>query len=231
MELLSTPALDDISPCPYLEDKEKRYENFFARSLSEADIASFLAKGWRKFGIHFFRPACPGCLDCVPLRVLTKEFYPSKSQRRVLKKCSEVDVRFGPPRFSDRIYQIFEEHSAERFSQASDLEGFLTSFYLPACPGLQSEYYIGGELLGVGFLDRGTDCLSSVYFAFDPKYSDYGLGTFSVLKEVEHAKSLGLNYYYLGYYVPGCSRMTYKNRFTPREVFNWDAYDWVEATG
>ena len=227
MELLSRPVLDEISQCPYLVHMDKRYEYFFARNLNEEEISSILAKGWRKFGIHFFRPSCPNCIDCIPLRVLVPHFSPSKSQRRVLKRCENVEIRFVEPKFTERVYEIFESHSKERFSLETDLEDFAVSFYTPSCPGLQSEYFIDGEMAGVGFIDIGKDCLSSVYFAFDPKFSDYGLGTFSILKEIEHANSMGLAYYYLGYYVPGCSRMAYKDRFLPREYYRWEEDVWL----
>ncbi len=227
MELLRKPALDELSPCPYLEGREKQSEYFFAHNLDEEEISSLLSEGWRKFGIYFFRPACPVCTECTPLRIVTKDFTPSKSQRRILKKGAAIEVRFGPPRFDPRIYDIFETHSIERFSQSTDLEDFILSFYTVACPGIQSEYYLEGEMVAVGFLDRGHDCLNSVYFAFDPNRSDLGLGTFSILKEIEEARSMGLPHYYLGYYVPGCSRMTYKDRFLPREHYDWESGGWL----
>ena len=229
MELLRNLALDELSPCPYLEGREKQFEYFFAHNLDEEEISSLLSEGWRKFGIHFFRPACPTCTECIPLRVLTNDFAPSKSQRRILKKEESIDVKFGPPRYDPRIYQIFEAHSLERFSQPTGFEDFLLSFYTPACPGMQSEYYFEGELVGVGFLDRGSDCLSSVYFAFDPHRSELGLGTFSILKEIEEARKMGLPHYYLGFYVPGCARMTYKDHFLPREHYDWESAQWLPA--
>lgn len=229
MILLRSPQFDDLSPCPYLPEREKQYEYFFAHELNEEDTDHVLAQGWRKFGIHFFRPSCPGCNQCIPVRVLTKEFKPSRSQKRNLKKNVNVEVRFGPLIFTSRIYEIYSAHSAERFNQKADLENFLVGFYTPSCPSLQSEYYLDGQLIGVGFLDIGDNCLSSIYFFFDPAYSKLGIGTFSVLKEIEYAASMDLSYYYLGYYVPGCSRMSYKDTFRPREHFNWDTNCWKRA--
>ena len=78
----------------------------------------------------------------------------------------------------------------------------------------------------LGFLDRGEDCLSCVYFIYDTRFSHLGLGTFSILKEIEHTRSLGLKYYCLGYYVRECQRMAYKNNFKPREHYNWLQDKW-----
>jgi len=229
MILLQPPKFDDLSPCPYLPEKEKQYEYFFAHELNEEEAGVLLAQGWRKFGIHFFRPSCPACSQCIPVRVLTKEFEPSRSQRRNLKRNAGIEVKFGPLSFVPKIYDLYAAHSAERFNQKADLENFLVGFYTPSCPSLQSEYFLDGELIGAGFLDVGNNCLSSIYFFFDPAYTKLGIGTFSVLKEIEYASSLGLSYYYLGYFVPGCSRMGYKDDFRPREHYSWDTHFWKRA--
>ena len=133
------------------------------------------------------------------------------------------------PDFNSRIYEIYRKHSSERFGDVTSLEDFIHTFYTPSCPSIQSEYYLEGELVAAGFLDTGNDCLSSVYFVYDTDYSKLGLGTFSVLKEIEHTKELELKYYYLGYYVAGCDRMTYKGNFLPRERLNWTNSIWETA--
>ena len=221
--------IGELSLCPYLPDRKKRIRSFLASELNESDISFLLAKGWRKFGVYFFQPSCPDCRECIPVRVLCDEFKPSKSQRRNLKKSSNIDVVFGPLKYSERAFEIYKDHSKQRFSQECNLEEFISGFFSPSVPSLQSEYYLDGELIGLGFLDKGEDCLSSVYFIYDTKFSHLGLGTFSILKEIEHAQMLGLKYYCLGYYVKECQKMAYKNNFRPREHYNWLEDKW-EAT-
>jgi len=193
--------IGELSLCPYLPDRKKQIRYFLASELNESDISLLLAKGWRKFGVYFFQPSCPDCSECIPVRVLCDEFKPSKSQRRNLKKNSNIDIVFAPLKYSERAFEIYKDHSSQRFSQESNLEEFISGFFSPSVPSLQSEYYLNGELIGLGFLDKGEDCLSSVYFIYDTKFSHLGLGTFSILKEIEHTQMLGLKYYCLGYYV------------------------------
>ena len=226
MQIIQVPQVEEITPCPYLEGREKQLEFFGATEVSAAELSRLLAEGWRKFGPCYFKPACPGCRLCIPLRIPVAEFTPSRSQRRVLRKGSHLKVQFGPLRLSERIYQIYRDHSRQRFDQDSDLEGFLQSFYLPSCPCLQEEIYLDEELIGVGFLDLGEDCLSSVYFCFDPDYGHLNPGIFSALQEIEYARRNNLAYYYLGYYVPGSPRMAYKDRFLPREYYDWECRIW-----
>ena len=201
MILHSGLGIERLSLCPYLPDRKKQIRYFLASELDESEISFLLAKGWRKFGVYFFQPSCPDCQECIPVRVISDEFKPSKSQRRNLKKNRNIDVVFGPLKFSARAFEIYKDHSSQRFSQECNLEEFISGFFSPSTPSLQSEYYLNGELIGLGFLDKGEDCLSSVYFIYDTKFSHLGLGTFSILKEIEYTRSLGLEYYCLGYYV------------------------------
>ena len=227
MILLQEKRYDSLEQCSYLPDMQKRFEYFFAYQLSKEEISVLLENGWRKFGMYFFRPRCPGCQSCIPTRVLVDEFSPSKSQRRILRKNSDVKVVFAPLRYEEEAFALYKKHSRDRFAQhGSSKDDFLHSFYFSSCPGMQSEFYIDDKLVGIGFLDHGHNALSSVYFVYDTDYQSLNLGTFSILQEIEHAKILGLKYYYLGYYIEKCSRMSYKNKFHPQEHFNWQTKTW-----
>ncbi|GAB6095922.1 arginyltransferase [Desulfatiferula olefinivorans] len=232
MMLLQDIRKSPPSPCHYLPGKTWRFDYFFAAGLNEEELDAYLTRGWRKFGYYFFRPACPDCRACIPLRVPTETYRISRSQKRVLAGSRDIRVRFGPLAFSDRIFDIYRDHSLHRFGKRDNDPGeFFRSFFTPSCPSLQSEYYLGDTLAGVGFLDRCRSGLSSVYFIYDTAFSRLNLGTFSVIREIGEAKALGLPYYYLGYYVEACPRMTYKNRFQPNETYNWDTGLWTGEHG
>lgn len=114
----------------------------------------------------------------------------------------------------------------ERFSRDADYEDFLNSFYVQSCPTLQSEYYLDNKLFGVGYLDISSASLSSVYFIYDTEYMKYSPGTLSIIKEAEYAESIGLSYYYLGYYIEENRSMSYKNNFNLNEKLNWETGIW-----
>jgi arginyl-tRNA--protein-N-Asp/Glu arginylyltransferase len=218
MRILSSPLLSLPDTCPYLKDEVYRQEYFAGTELDSWQFQYLLDHRWRRFGTVFFRPVCPSCRKCRSIRVFAPFFTPTKSQKRVLKRNKETRVVFGPLKFREELYSIYEKHSRQKFAQESSQDEFLRNFFNPGVPSFQSEYFIDGVLAGFGILDIAGQGLSSVYFCYDPKYSDYSLGSFSVMEEIRETAARGLEYYYLGYYIEETPRMAYKGRFHPYEL-------------
>ena len=213
--------------CPYLPDRMFTQEYFLGYSIGKDEFSSLLTSGWRKFGFYFFRPACPGCGKCIPVRVIADKYVPTKSQRRVLKKNINTEILITSNTFSEERYQIFKKHSSVRFDQKTVREKYIQDFCISAAPSFIMEYRSGGRLFGTGFIDYSDDSLSSVYFAFDPDYSRLSPGILSCMAEIKTAAALGKKYYYPGYYVEGNSSMDYKIRFSPYEMYSWDEKSWA----
>lgn len=215
----------DEFPCPYL-DQQARNEFFFAMELNFEEINKLLAEGWRKFGWYYFRPACDNCQACIPLRILTNEFKASRSQRKVINKNTDTQMQVKPLEFRDEIFELYKKHSMQRFNQTSAKQEFIETHFYPSCPGLQTEYYRDNKLVATGFLDRGSNSLSSVYFIYDTDYSHLSLGVYGALKEIALAQKMALDYYYLGYWIAANKSMRYKNKFYPHELMDWKQEKW-----
>lgn len=227
MKLLSEPHVSEESDCPYIQGRKWRFSYFFAVEVNGEELNYILSRGWRKFGMYYFKPVCRGCRECIPIRVRASDLHPSKSQRRVLKKCSDIRVEFKDLDYRDEIFEIYRIHSLERFGREANHEDFHASFYTRSCPSIQSEYYIGDRLAGVGFLDVSTEALSSIYFIYHTDFLKYSPGIFSVLRETSFAASIGLKYYYLGYYVKDNGSMSYKDSFRVNEKMDWLSGEWI----
>jgi arginine-tRNA-protein transferase len=227
MKLLSEPLVSDESPCSYIKGRYWRFAYFFALDVTAEELDTILSKGWRKFGMYYFKPACRDCRKCIPIRVKADELNLSRSQRRVVKDCKNIRVEFKDLEYRDEIFEIYKDHSLNRFSKNSNDEDFYTSFYTQSCPSMQSEYYIDNKLAGVGFLDVSSNSLSSIYFIYSSGFKNYRLGTFSAIKETGFALSLGLKYYYLGYFIENNSSMAYKNNFHINEKMDWETGKWL----
>jgi len=81
--------------------------------------------------------------------------------------------------------------------------------------------------MAVGILDEEPEALSTVYCYFDPEERTRGLGVFNVLWTLDYARTCGIPYVYLGYYVAGSPSMSYKASFRPHELL--DGTRWVDG--
>ena len=59
---------------------------------------------------------------------------------------------------------------------------------------------------------------------YDPDEDTRSIGTYMILEHIERARSMGLPYVYLGYWVDGSPKMDYKRRYTPLEVLDGDQW-------
>ncbi|HUW41352.1 MAG TPA: arginyltransferase [Rectinemataceae bacterium] len=215
----------EYGPCPYLEGRVWRVEEFSAPEFDPAVYESLLASGWRRSGHSFYRSLCPGCESCTPLRLDVRSFEPSRSQRRLLRLNADLALELLPPTFSEERYDLYRRYlrfqHGERGEPSDEARASYSSFLLagPFDTTAVAEYRdSGGRLLATGYVDILPDGLSSVYFAFDPEAARRSLGTWSVLRETRLAAELGKRYYYLGFWVPGAAKMDYKANFTPFET-------------
>ncbi|OBA27845.1 hypothetical protein HANVADRAFT_22445 [Hanseniaspora valbyensis NRRL Y-1626] len=74
-------------------------------------------------------------------------------------------------------------------------------------------YYFKGKLIAISVLDFLPSGISSVYFIWDPAYPKWALGKVSALREMALVNLLGLDYYYMGYYIDDCPKMSYKEKY------------------
>jgi arginine-tRNA-protein transferase len=83
-------------------------------------------------------------------------------------------------------------------------------------------FFVGRQLVGVGYVDALPGGLSAIYFFYDPELRRRSLGTFNVLCLIRECQERQLPHLYLGYYVAGCESLCYKANFTPNQVLGPD---------
>lgn len=220
-------------PCAYLADQEASLDVRVMVDVSPAELGGLLARGWRRFGPVYFRPACAACSACSPTRVVVAGYQPSRNQRRVLREATRLVRAVDVPHIDDERLALYARWHADRERQRgwepSGLvaEQYEAEFAFPH-PSVREVTFRDPDddnrLVGVGIVDEVPDALSAVYFFWDPDHAPASLGTAHVLRLIEDAAPRGLSYVYLGYKVEACPSLAYKGRFRPQEALvGWPA--------
>lgn len=218
---------EDPRVCSYLPEETASLEYRLIAGASSETCRKLVRRGWRRFGISFFRPACENCAECRSLRVVAGRFRPSKSQRRCLKQNPDITTVLKRPEITRehiRLYNAYHKDMARRRGwpdRPIEARDYIESFVMGAGTfGHEIQYYAGSQLVGVGLVDVLPDGISSVYFYHDPAWRHRGPGTFSILREIQLAKTIGKPHLYLGYCIRENPSMSYKSRFKPHEILD-----------
>ncbi len=212
--------------CSYLPEETASLEYRILDGIGDELYEQLLYRGWRRFGTHFFRPACANCVKCRSLRIDVAAFEPSKSQRRCVKKNSAIRVEVDAPTVTPEHLKLYDAYHASmhdekgwRERETTTLSQYYESFLEGDWPfAREMRYYRGRELVGVGLIDIVPTATSSLYFYHAPDWRPDNPGTFSLLQEIALARQLGKPHLYLGYWIPENRSMAYKAAFRPHEL-------------
>ena len=218
-------------PCPYLSGRsERKLFTHLTHEKAPALVDNLLKGGFRRSQNIAYMPYCEGCQACVSVRVVVDDFKPGRSLRRVLETNHDLAVRRLEPTPTSEQYSLFRAYIDERHADGgmadmsvldyammvedSIIDTFMTEYRLapPAAGGKARP-----PLVATALCDRLSDGISMVYSFYDPEAARRGLGTYMILDHIAHAKRLGLPYVYLGYWIKGSAKMSYKQRFQPQE--------------
>lgn len=211
-------------PCPYIEGQVER--KLFTRlgGPNMVDVNTRLSQaGFRRSHDIVYRPVCPACNACVPVRIPVAAYAPSRSARRILNVNADLTRAEHEPLPSREQYLLFTRYQSSRHGD-SDMarmnEGDFAAMVEEGANGSAMIEYRdpSGALVATILVDRLHTGYSAVYSFFDPDASRRSLGTFMVLDLVRIARDRGLDHIYLGYWIAESRKMAYKARFRPLEA-------------
>jgi leucyl-tRNA---protein transferase len=214
---------DEPQECPYLSERIARLPlRIPAWRLERRELDLRLEAGDRRQGVFLYRTACPACNACEPIRLDVGAFKPNRSQRRALSRGNRLlTTEVGEPVADLERVELYNRHKQQRGlsreREQIDLRGYREFLVMTCCETLELRYRLDGRLVGIALADRAERGLSAVYCYYDAGLRELGIGTYSILKQLEICRSFGLRYLYLGLYIEECERMRYKARFYPHE--------------
>lgn len=211
-------------PCAYFEDRVCQNVVPDPKIAMQADAYDQLAIiGFRRSGDHVYRPHCPDCQDCVPCRIRVASFKPTRSQRRCMKRNSEVICQQVKAEFTPEYYQLYKKYLNIRHADGdmkNPSEADFTNFLV--CDWSHSHFLTfreNDQLLAIAVIDKVANGYSAVYTFYDPELSDRGLGIFAILQQIKQCQQHRLPYLYLGYWINQHPKMHYKVGFDSIELF------------
>jgi arginine-tRNA-protein transferase len=213
--------------CSYLPDREAQLEIRVQVDVTAAELEAQLARGWRRFGPIYFRPACVGCGECVTLRVDVAKFVATKSQRRAVKNAARLRRVVSRPIVDEERLALYHRWHAQRETARGwepsglDTERYAMDFAFRHPAAREAAFHDpedGDRLVGLGIFDETPRALSAVYFFWDPTLAPASLGVANVVTLIDQARRQGLAHVYLGYRVLGCASLVYKSRYAPHEL-------------
>jgi arginine-tRNA-protein transferase len=231
------------SPCPYLPGKQERKVFTELAGPHAGELNDALGRiGFRRSQGVAYRPSCAGCNACVSVRVVTPEFKPNASQRKLLKRNDDLQVAACRAWATDEQYQLLRRYLSVRHPSGgmagmdeddyadmvehSPVNSLIIEYREPSRHGGR------GRLVAACLTDRQADGLSMIYsfFAADDA-NRQGLGNFVIMDHILRARDAGLPYVYLGYWVKGSPRMAYKTKYRPIEVLGPAGWRRMEEEG
>jgi len=218
----------------YRDDRTSRTAFSLPGHVDGTAYQEAMDMGMRRSGTVIYRPLCDGCRKCQPLRLPVASFAPSRSHKRIRKRCDGVfDVRVGRPTLDEERLELYGRYQVDQHgenAQSADPTSYRRFLVDTVTDTIELTWRDKeGALVGVGVLDVTPDALSSVYFYWDPSLRKLSLGTYSALVEIDLCKRWNKSWYYLGYLVTGSRAMTYKATFPGAQV--WDGARWVGIGG
>lgn len=226
------------APCPYLPGKTERKVFTELNGVHAPELNEALGRiGFRRSQNVAYRPSCADCKACVAVRIRTNGFEPNATQRRTIRRNSDLSVNACRPWSTNEQFALLRRYLDQRHPEGgmTGMDDFDYADMVEQTPvethvveyRLPGQYGRSGDLIGACITDQQSDGLSMVYSFYEAEAEGRpGLGNFIIMDHILRARAAGLPYVYLGYWVEGAVRMQYKTRYRPLEKLTPEG--WVD---
>jgi arginine-tRNA-protein transferase len=225
--------LTAAAPCPYLPGQWER-KVFTRIEIGEGPALNdaLTHAGFRRSQGVLYRPACEACDACKSVRIDVARFDWKRRWRKILRRNDDLTVSTEAQTATMEQYDLLTRYLDSRHGDG-DMAGMSFGEYvMMAEEGAQRTHIAeyrdrSGTLVAAALTDVLKDGLSLIYSYFDPAQERRSTGAFIILDAVRQAEAAGLPFVYLGYWVRGSRKMSYKAAYQPLQVLTpsgWQAY-------
>ncbi len=223
--------------CPYLPEQWQRLIWTPLPEDAKAVYATLTDFGFRRSNEVLYANLCVNCTACIPVRIRVRDFIPTRRHKRIAQKNRDLHRTLEMPMACQDDYALFQSYLESRhpdgLMHSMTFEDYASM--LQAAPSLcRLVRYVDGRTGAAGqpsrviaLTDLLPNGLSMGYTFYDPDMHRQSPGINAILDHVTLARSLNLDYVYLGYWVRDCPKMSYKSEFTALEYNRYG--EWFTA--
>jgi len=209
--------------------------HFPDNTVPAKQLDKLLATGYFRTGNYMMRTRVlyfnEEILNTLHIRIVLAGHQFSKGLQRIMRKNNaKFTYTIQPLNLTTEKELLYKQHRKRFKGNASNsLSAFLYDNYNKNIFNtLEIDIFEEDKLVGFSFFDVGMKSMASIIGIFDQNYEKYSLGIYSMLLEMEYAKSLQLKYYYPGYVAYEPSQFNYKLRLSEYfEFYDWYTKRWI----
>lgn len=187
--------------------------------LSPEELDSYLSEGWFRNSIllHNSRVIClDGDVHSIlNIRLSLNDHEFPKRLRKVWRQNQQrFRTHIQPVKLNQRKEQLYQQHT-KRFKGFlfENLDQFLYAYGGSSVfETYEVSVFDGEHLVAYSLFDIGANSIASLLGVFDKGYSKYSLGMYTMMIEIEFAKSQEKSFYYPGYILDNTPNFDYKLR-------------------
>ncbi|QLE85821.1 arginyltransferase [Shewanella sp. Scap07] len=216
--------------CSYLPSKQEQLLVLQEDHLNDNLFEHLLALGFRRSGGTIYKPQCPQCNACLPIRIPVEQFVPSRRQKRTMRNNRDLSWRIADAH-TPAQYALYERYVNERHKDGpmypATPEQYQQFVKAKWTSPILIEILHEDELIGVAVTDVLPNSLSAIYSFFAPEQHKRSLGNMMILIQLQLAKLMRKSFIYLGYQIDESRKMNYKRNFHPYQVLTQQG--WLQS--
>jgi arginine-tRNA-protein transferase len=215
-------------------------EKHFPDSIAGEELDSYLERAWYRMGTGIFTTHFlffdDSLYSAIWLRQPLGALVLRKSVQKILRQNrARFRTVIHPGRIDDEKEAVFQKYRKVFKGRMSETlrESLLDGKENCIFDTYEVCIYEGEKLVAFSFFDLGKLSLASIKGVYDPNYSQYSLGIYTMIEEMLFGQELGFEFYYPGYVVPGFNRFDYKLRLgRPEQLqfFDLKQQQWLAMT-